>query len=142
MTLKKQVILDRLAFLQKSIKELKKLQGLPREAFDEQKNRWAAEHGLHLVAEAVFDIGNHILVACFSERPTNYEEIMPKLAKAKVIPEDLAKRFQRLGGFRNILVHDYLEVDFDKVYERLLNGLSDFEELAKKIDGWIEKKDS
>lgn len=48
-------------------------------------------------------------------------------------------RFERLGGFRNILVHEYMTVDLKKVYERLQNGIPDFENFIHEINSWIEK---
>jgi len=36
-------------------------------------------------------------------------------------------------GFRNILVRDYLEIDFSKVYKHLKEDLKDFNHFAKLI---------
>ncbi|MBI4374180.1 MAG: DUF86 domain-containing protein [Deltaproteobacteria bacterium] len=137
MTLKKNVVLERLAFLKETLVALKKLQELKKEDFGDFKNRWAAERGLHLAVEAVLDIGNHILVSYFNDRPANYKEIITHLARQKVLSEKLLKQFDRLSGFRNVLVHDYLRVDPDIIYDRIQNRLGDFEEFQKEIALWL-----
>ena len=40
---------------------------------------------------------------------------------------------KKMVGFRNIIVHEYDEIDLDKVYRILANSLSDFDEFLKKI---------
>lgn len=138
MTLKSEIILERLAFLKSTVEELKKLRALPKTSFKEKKDQWAVEHGLHVAAEAVFDIGNHILVGHFSERVSNYQEIIRVLSQKKVISDRLAGNFDRLGGFRNLLVHDYSKVDFDRIHANLKDGLGDFEQFMKEIAGWLK----
>jgi uncharacterized protein YutE (UPF0331/DUF86 family) len=75
------------------------------------RDAWIAERGLQLGAEAIFDIGNHILSAHFGVSPKDYEDIMGQLAAQRVIDEALRLRLKGLGGFRNVLVHDYLIIE-------------------------------
>ena len=60
------------------------------------------------------------------------------MGKHGVIPKDFASKIEGMAGFRNILVHDYLEIDPRKVYQNLLNALKDFDEFARYIVGYIE----
>lgn len=41
--------------------------------------------------------------------------------------------------FRNILVHNYLDVDSTLVYEHLTHRLDDFEEFARAILKFVEQ---
>src|SRR5437879_899614 len=43
--------------------------------------------------------------------PKDYEDITRLLSDRRVISSELAVRLKGLGGFRNILVHDDLDVD-------------------------------
>lgn len=139
MVFKRDVVVERLAFLKETLEELKPLQERPKEELTKNKVlRWAIEHGLHLAAEAIFDIGNHILVGHFSKRAVGYDLVLNELSQMKVISIALCTRFERLGGFRNILVHEYMKIDFDKVYERLQNGLEDFEKFIKELTNWLK----
>ena len=38
-----------------------------------------------------------------------------------------------MSGLRNILVHEYLEVDHNRVYSIMTNDLGDFEKLIKAV---------
>jgi uncharacterized protein YutE (UPF0331/DUF86 family) len=44
------------------------------------RHRWLAERGLELAAQAVLDVGNHILAGEFGESATEYEGIVRGLA--------------------------------------------------------------
>jgi len=46
---------------------------------------------------------------------------------------------QGISGFRNILVHEYGEIDRKKVYEVLQNQVKDLEEFKKEILKFIER---
>ena len=89
----------------------------------------------------MFDIGNHILVGHFKENPKGYSEIVPRLAEKGVLTGELASHFEKVGGFRNILVHEYMSVDKQKVYERLQQGLDDFRQFISEILRWMEKSE-
>ena len=65
----------------------------------------------------------------------------PLLGENKVVPVDLAKKMAPLAGLRNILVHDYLEIDLKRIYEFLRNDLSDFSEFGKYISRYVFGKE-
>ncbi|MEA3238388.1 MAG: DUF86 domain-containing protein [Candidatus Bipolaricaulota bacterium] len=54
-----------------------------------------------------------------------YSDIPRILAKSGYIDRDLAERWIRIIGFRNILVHEYLDVDRKIVHEVLQHQLKD-----------------
>jgi uncharacterized protein YutE (UPF0331/DUF86 family) len=60
-----------------------------------------------------------------------YSDIAAILEEKNFISIDLREKWIRMVGFRNILVHDYLEVDRKIVYDVLQNRLGDLEELKK-----------
>jgi len=45
----------------------------------------------------------------------------------------LADKISPLAGLRNILVHDYLDIDLEKIHSLLTNNLSDFTQFAREI---------
>jgi len=57
----------------------------------------------------------------------------------KVISLNLRNRLLGPGGFRNILVHEYLIIDRNKIYDELKTGLIDFEDFIKEIISWLKK---
>jgi len=102
------------------------------------RETWAVERGLHLAAEVVFDIGNHVLSAQFGVSATDYEDILEQMARKAVISGALRARLQGLGGFRNLLVHNYLRLDPQRVREKLTTAEADFTDFALEIRRWLE----
>lgn len=98
--------------------------------------QWAVERGLQIAAEALFDAGNHILSAAFQEVVDEYGQIAPRLAARGVISAATAERLRSLSGFRNVLVHDYADVDLRKVVEGL-GRLADFEAFVDGVEAWL-----
>ena len=98
---------------------------------------WAVERGLQVAAEALFDAGNHVLSGGFHETVNQYREIPVRLVAVGVIRAETGQRLAGLAGFRNVLVHDYAEVDLEKV-QSVLTRLSDFEAFAADVLAWLD----
>lgn len=140
MIVRRRVIDDRLRRLRQVVRNLEELQEIPRDEFVASfRNYWLAERGLQLAAEAVFDVGNHVLAGEFNVHPDDYEGVIQKLADQEVISRELRERLRGLGGFRNILVHEYLEVDVGRVHDFLQEGLDDFILYAEEIEEFLER---
>jgi uncharacterized protein YutE (UPF0331/DUF86 family) len=141
MVFRADVVRARLLRLDGVINGLVKLRALDREVLlDQEINRWALERGLQLGAEILLDIGNHILATRYSVYPDTYEEILTDLLQEGVIDLELRERLQGLGKFRNILVHDYLRLDPDRVLEFHGRAPRDFGEFSLAIRRWLERE--
>jgi uncharacterized protein YutE (UPF0331/DUF86 family) len=106
------------------------------------RDRWAAERGLQLGAEILFDIGNHILSAKFGISPESHEDIFDELTRRGVLDAGLRSRLKGLGGFRNILVHDYLRIDPDLLRDGIAQAPRDFGDFAAAIHRWLDSQDA
>ncbi len=78
--------------------------------------------------EACVDAGQHVCAAQGWGPPQDNGQVMSVLAEHGVLEAELARRLRRAVGFRNVLVHDYVDVDDDIVLARLLDlaDLDDF----------------
>jgi uncharacterized protein YutE (UPF0331/DUF86 family) len=129
----------RLLRLESVISELMRLgQTAPEQFRREASSMWSVERGLQLGAEILLDVGNHILVAEYGVSSSEYRDIFKRLAERQVISLSLANRLGGLAGFRNILVHDYLDLDPERVLENLRRAPQDFSEFAREIRDWLE----
>src|SRR5688500_9561732 len=83
----------------------------------------AAERALQVAAEVLFDVGHHLLAGRGARVPAHYRDVLPALASAGALPAEVVQRLAGLAGLRNIIVHDYVQVDpaivFGLVDERL-----------------------
>ncbi len=68
----------------------------------------------------------------------NWYSDIPKILHSKgTIDQLLEEKWIRMIGFRNILVHEYTEVDLQIVYEILQGSLRDLEELRQIFAGFL-----
>ncbi len=84
-----------------------------------------------MALEAIFDIGHHVLAGRNLPIPATYREILPALTTAGVIPTELEQRLRGVAGFRNLLVHDYAELDVQRVWELIDTRLPDLQEVER-----------
>ncbi|TFG20086.1 MAG: DUF86 domain-containing protein [Promethearchaeota archaeon] len=134
------VINARIYKIQEYLKILKELKLERRENFlTDYRIHGLAERYLHLTIECVLDIGNHLISRLEYEKPETYQEILLILGKNSIIPKEFAKKIAKMAGFRNILIHNYLEINERLVFEYLQNNLSDFEDFNKYIIEYLKR---
>jgi uncharacterized protein YutE (UPF0331/DUF86 family) len=82
---------------------------------------------LQLSIECMLDMGDLIINGFGFRKPETYADIPRILEENKVISKELSGKLIRLAKFRNVLVHDYLYLDQNKVF-------SQFETIAEKVE--------
>ena len=134
----KELVLFKLQELDRYLTQLKKFQGLRAESLEKDLDQaWIIERGLQLSIQLVLDIGNHIL-ADAGNPAQDYGRIFEKLAQIDVIPADFAESIKNMAGLRNILVHEYTEVDMKKLTDVLNNSLGDFSKFATYVMSYLD----
>nr|WP_276538666.1 DUF86 domain-containing protein [Dehalobacterium formicoaceticum] len=91
-----------------------------------------AERNLQVAAQACIDIANHVIADHGFRTPVGYGDSFLVLEEEGVISPDMAEKMRMIAGFRNILVHDYLDID-DRIVFKSLSNINDFIEFAKQI---------
>lgn len=97
----------------------------------------SAERFLQLAIEALLDAGSHVIAALELGTIETYSDIPRILAENGNIDRNLAERWIRIIGFRNILVHEYLDVDREVVYEVLQHQLRDLRSLKHALAQFV-----
>jgi uncharacterized protein YutE (UPF0331/DUF86 family) len=116
---------------------LEPLQGRARADFDQDPYlRDIVERNLEIAAQCCIDISHRIISLEGARKPVDYYDAILRMGELGVLPADFARYLAPVAGFRNILVHDYLAVDWDEVY-RALHRLEDFERFAEFIRRWL-----
>ena len=57
-----------------------------------------------------------------------------RLAELQILPLQLAESLQKAVAFRNILVHNYTDINWDIVTDIVTHRLTDFVQFAQAID--------
>ena len=129
------VIQARIAKIREYVALLRKIRGLTDEEhfLKDPLIYGNAERYLQLAIQAVLDISNHIVADMKLSLPADNRQLFEVLAKHKVFSAPLAKKLISMAGFRNVLVHEYLEIDRRRVYRALSDDLGDFEKFIKSV---------
>jgi uncharacterized protein YutE (UPF0331/DUF86 family) len=102
--------------------------------------RWTVERGLEVVMQGVFDVAAHILASELKNDWDDYTTLLEKLGVHGVVPNEFAQKFKTMAGFRNILIHEYSQVDFRVVEKVLREQLNSFHEFVGYIVNYMERQ--
>lgn len=97
------------------------------------------ERNLEVAAQRCIDISHRIISLEGAQKPRDYYEAIMRMGELGVLPPDFARQLAPIAGFRNILVHEYLDVDWDEVYENL-QRLDDLTRFAKLAGDWLRRR--
>ena len=138
MMVRTEVIRKRLNKLDEYLDILRGLKKYSLEEFLSNPEHYGSvERFLQLAIETTTDIGSHIIADLGLGEINWYSDIAATLADKGYISIELREKWIRMVGFRNILVHDYLEVDLKIVYDVLQTRLEDLEELKKVFASFL-----
>jgi len=96
--------------------------------------RGAVERYLYLAVQATIDLAEAVISLKNFRKPATMGENFVILQEEKIIDHKLTEQLVKMVGFRNIIAHDYGEIDYDIVYDILHNRLRDIEKFIKKIE--------
>lgn len=127
-----EIIRKRLNKLDEYLTILNRLQHYDRDEFLANAEHYgSAERFMHLAIEALLDMGNHV-VADDGLGVVNWYSDIPKIfLERKLISKKLYNKWIQMIGFRNTLVHEYIDIDRNIVYDVLQRGLNDIEKLKR-----------
>jgi uncharacterized protein YutE (UPF0331/DUF86 family) len=114
-------LIERLAELRRHLDHLHELR--PRIEGPEVLERDLSLHNdvlfsLLAVCQSVIDIAGE-LSARRGDRFEDYTQAVRNLARDERFPAELVRSLERLPGFRNVLVHEYVALDLARVVEAL-----------------------
>ena len=131
---------ERLRKLKECVALLNHYKKFPFKQFqDDPTLRGATERYLQLAIECVIDVSEILIANLRIRKPESGKDAIDILGEVKIIPDKFAFYFGPVAGFRNALVHDYLVIDYKKVYEHLQNDLTDFDKFARYIAKYLQK---
>ncbi|MBI2559837.1 MAG: DUF86 domain-containing protein [Planctomycetes bacterium] len=99
------------------------------------------ERNLEIAIQACIDICNRIISVEELEKPKDYFEAIIRLGENNILPYEFAQKISPIAGFRNILIHEYIDINWDEVYKNLQN-IEDFYRFMSYINQWLASKSS
>lgn len=137
--LERAAILPRLDGIKKNIAKLRSLGTLPLADFQTADNFDLSQHHLRLALEGVFHLGSHILSRLPGGRPVEYAGVAQNLGELGVVDKEFAKeKMVPMAKLRNLLVHQYADIEPERIYGIIHSNLEDVEHFLKVVGDLVE----
>jgi uncharacterized protein YutE (UPF0331/DUF86 family) len=127
-------MIDRLAELVRHLQHLRDIRPRVKRAEDLDQDLTLHNdvlYSLQTVCQAVIDIASE-LSARHRLRFDDYTQVVRNLTAFPEFSPSMIRELEKLPAFRNVLVHEYVALDFNKVVEAL-NRLEPLEEFVKIV---------
>jgi uncharacterized protein YutE (UPF0331/DUF86 family) len=92
-------------------------------------------YSLLMVSQLVIDIAGE-LSSRAGQSFEDYTQAIRNLARHDAFPPSLVRDLERLPGFRNVVIHEYVRLDIDRVVEALgeLDAIERFLDVVRGIE--------
>ena len=138
-------LVERLSELRRHLDHLREIR--PRVTGREALERDLSLHNdvlfsLLTVCQLVIDVAGD-LAARRGDRFEDYTETVRSLARDARFSPELVRKLERLPGFRNVVIHEYVALDLDRVIEALddLGPVEEFLRVARQLVAEASKGD-
>lgn len=96
------------------------------------------ERNLEVAAQSCIDIANKIISLEGFRKPADYYQAIERLGEHDILPRDFANDLAPIAGFRNLLVHQYLEIDHEQVHQ-YMQKLDQLYKFMDYIREWLSE---
>lgn len=133
------VIVERLSRLRSLLEEMRGI-GVPTPAQlrSDHVVRYALERLVTLVVDAATALNSHVASRQLDRVATTYAETFDLAADAGVIDVELASRIRDSAKLRNLLVHDYADIDYDILAVALRRVIDDYDRYVQQVARWLQ----
>lgn len=132
------VIRSKLILLREVLADLKPHVTESRE--EQQKNHYEIERQIQLAVDLCIALSRRLLVLENLEIPETNRDVFVKLSEEKIIPKPFAKQLSNSAGLRNLLVHEYGKIDYDRLFDGLKEGYRSFLDFSRLCEAIIKNK--
>ncbi|GMV49004.1 MAG: DUF86 domain-containing protein [Nitrospira sp.] len=101
--------------------------------FDNQTKQDAIVLNLQRACETAIDLAMYVIRRNGLGLPQESRKAFGLLEKAGLLPAELANRFQRMVGFRNVAVHDYTSLNLEILNTIITTHLDNFRRFSSTI---------
>lgn len=134
-------IQNKISYLKKILKILKGFKKYPLTRIEKDVLvKGAVERYLYLICQAAIDLAEAVITHKHLRKPTTYKETFEILSEENIITPKLREKLISMVGFRNIVAHDYVKVNYKIAHEIIHEKLKDIEDFIKKIGSRLNIK--
>ena len=138
----KSLLFRKISELETYQKQIKEFAGITVQFYkSDWKNQRIVERTLQMMIETCVDIANHIISEKNMRVPVSYSDTFKVLLENHVVSSELFSTMEKMTKFRNIVVHQYEEVDAEIVVLILGKHLVDFDRFRESILDYLRKEE-
>lgn len=125
------IILKKIIELQNVLFDLSKWIGADRK--QQEKAHYEIERQVQLCVDLCISIAKRIISSEGKRVPETFAEAFEILYKLKWVPKGLSEKMKRAVGLRNIIIHEYEDLDYDLFFDGLGEGYRSFRSFERVI---------
>lgn len=135
------LITRKMSLILEDLTAITRLSQLPREQYLKNSiNETLAERYLERAIGRMIDINFHLVTELGHAPPKDHHESFTLLGTLGVMTADLAKEMAMAAGLRNRIVHEYDDIDPERVHEALPIAVRQIPVYLDHIQRFIEKE--
>lgn len=135
------VVNDRLQEIKLLITDLEDLGPVTEDDLSrDRQTRHLAERELSQIIELASSVNVHIVAAIRGLAPKSYHDSFRELARIGVIDHEFAGKLQPSVGMRNVLVHEYMAIDYHMVATTIPIAIKQYTEYVRQVASWMSKQ--
>ncbi len=105
---------------------------------EQERTHYEIERQVQLAADFAVAIARRVLVLRGVVLPDSSRRVIIELGEEGVIDRDLAARIATAVGLRNLLVHEYGEIDYDLFFDGLADGHRAFVRFCDEVHRYLQ----
>ncbi len=136
------LIMNKLSKLELYIKQISEYQNI---SYEDYINNWKVqriiERTLQIMIETCLDIAAHIISDKGFPSPISYSHMFKILIDNNILDKDRLDTYQKMARFRNILVHQYEDIDPSIILSIVKKNLKDFNYFRDSIIKFLKEEE-
>jgi len=140
MELDKELINLRIDVIERNLAEI---QEITAEGYSHFKSNYrdelAAKQALLESIEACIDISNYIISTQGFRRPMDYKDIFLIMGEQDILDKTLSRKMQEMAKFRKVLVHLYINIENERLFQLMEKETGDFKEFIRQILDYLNR---
>lgn len=135
------ILLQKKASLERSIKQARNYYAKPSDTrfADDHYKQDAIMINLQRACEQCLDMANLVIRVKKLGLPAGSKDSFTLLKKASIIDSAMEKKLKGMVGFRNVIVHEYQEIDYKRVENVITTHADDLIEFASILVSALSK---
>jgi uncharacterized protein YutE (UPF0331/DUF86 family) len=135
------VVRELLAALRDYISRLERMEFQREELLKDIDRQDLVSHRLHTAVEAMIDISMHLASGLNLPKRHKASDVIALLGEEGILSSELTQRLTKAPAARNVMVHEYYDVDYELIADNYEDNILDLKDFAREITQYLQQED-